>query len=177
LTNASRSWNGILSVIAVCCICGCSQTPAPDPQGEGAAPAGSDAGAPVATGASQMTLTVGMIFGDAQTFPNPDVAAIEKHVRAKNWTNTEERPYLQLARSGANRTSVLKVQGTLGTPNVDGPFRAVLLLYNADGSAWGSAESPPLESVDSALELLLLFRNDVEKLKTVARQWKGEFAQ
>jgi hypothetical protein len=34
-------------------------------------------------------------------------------------------------------------------------------------------KSPPLDSVDAAIELLLLFRNDYEKLKSVVREWEN----
>jgi hypothetical protein len=176
----TKTWTfspAFIPLLLASCIAGCSGPPASAPDGNQEQTTASGSAELKSAGASKLTLTVGMIFGETQTFDNPDSTLIEKHVRATDWKNFQERPYIQLARPGAQRTSVLKVQGTLETPNVDGPFRAVLLLYNPDGTPWGAAESAPLESVDAAIDLLLLFRNDIEKLKTVAREWEGEFAE
>jgi hypothetical protein len=83
------------------------------------------------------------------------------------WQNPEWRPNVKLAREGAG-SSYIRLVGSLGAPNTDGLFRAVGSGILDPG--W-SGESPPLESVDAGLELLLLFRNDPEKLKTLVGAW------
>jgi len=157
------------------CVAGCSKTPpASTPPGQGAAPTGSTGTAP--STASQLTLTVyvNMDESDMQTFANPDDSLIEKQVRALNWQNPQQRPYVHLARIDASGGSYVKLQGTQGTPNTDGLFRAMGLGLAGPGTF---RESPPLESVDAGLKILLLFRNDREGLKAAVRDWKTEDTQ
>jgi hypothetical protein len=120
-----------------------------------------------------MTLTVyvNMDESDMQTFPKPDDSLIEKQVRALNWQNPQQRPYIHLSRIDASGGSYVKLKGTQGTPNTDGLFRAMGLGLAGPGTF---RESPPLESVDAGLKILLLFRNDPEGLKTAVRDWKTE---
>jgi hypothetical protein len=48
--------------------------------------------------------------------------------------------------------------------------------YGIAGPNW-AGESPPLESVDAGLELLLMFRNDPPKLRTLVASWTVENEQ
>ena len=78
-----------------------------------------------------------------------------------------------LAREGEGG-SFVRLQGTQGTPNTDGIFRAI---GSGTLHARWAGESPPLESVDAGLELLLLFRNNPEKLKPLVGTWTTESGQ
>jgi hypothetical protein len=159
----------LLILLTVCGISGCSKTPAPDAQQQ---PADGSSAASMAPESSELTLTVGFIFGDTQKIPNPDEALIKKHVRETDWHNAQQRPLVHLARVDASGATFVKLQGTLGTPNVDGAFRAIVIGIDGNRTTLG-AESPPLESPDAAIELLLLLRNDPQKLRTLAAQWEG----
>jgi hypothetical protein len=119
----------------------------------------------------KLTVYVDMDESGMQMFPNPDDALIEKQVRALNWQNPKQRPFVHLSRIDASGGSYVKLQGTQGTPNTDGLFRAMGLGLAGPGSI---RESPPLESVDAGLRILLLFRNDPEGLTDAVRDWKAE---
>lgn len=188
MANKKNSVRGSLLVVAVLCVTGCTDSPAPptstQPQ---TVPNALPQPSPVGTGAAstppksaELILKVGYLHegGDNQTFNDPDVASLEKHVRAIDWQNVKRPGFVGLLRPGATRTSQTNIQGSLGSTDTDERFKAVVILYNVDGSFWGGAESPTLESVDAAIELLHLFQSDVEKLKVVVRQWPGgEFAK
>ncbi len=163
-------------LLAVWCIPGCSDSPAPAPgvQSQGATSSSGAAPTSPATAELKMTVYVNFDDPDMQTFPSPDAAIIEKQVRAMNWQNAQQRPYVHLARIDASGGSYLKLKGTQGTPNTDGIFRAI--GYGIGGPNW-AGESPPLESVDAGLELLLLFRNDPQKLRTLIGGWKVDANQ
>lgn len=172
MANRSKYALDAFLLLCIWCTAGCSKAPTasnPPPQGA-AATGGTGAASPTAP---QVTLTVyvNMDESDMQTFPNPDDSLIEKQVRALNWQNLQQRPYIHLSRIDASGGSYVKLQGTQGTPNTDGLFRAMGLGLAGPGSF---RESPPLESVDAGLKILLLFRNDPEGLKSAVRDWKAE---
>jgi hypothetical protein len=163
------------------CIFGCTESPtdvpsSATPQGSPAAATAPVAAAPVTT--EEMTLTVGYLLegNSLQTIKNPDAETIEKHFRAIDWQNADRPGFIRLLRPGAKGPSYVIVKGTLGKPDTDKVFMGGAILPNADESLSVAAESP-LETVDAGFELLTLFQNDMEKLRTVARQWAAKVAE
>src|SRR5262245_32592176 len=152
------------------CVAGCSNSAVPTPAEQAQRDPTGAATVPAAAATAELKLTVYANLDDPnmQTYANPDSATIEKHVRAMNWQNPQQRPYVHLSRVDASGGSYVKLQGTQGTPNTDGLFRAV--GYGIAGPNW-AGESPPLESVDAGLELLIMFLNDPQKLMALAAGW------
>src|SRR5262245_55680635 len=112
----------VLVIVALACTPGCSEGPAPVPGGQvqldatGVAAISTPSAAPVIT----LTVYANLDDPDMQTFPNPDAAMIERQVRALNWRNSQQRPYVHLSRIEASGGSYLKLEVTQGTPNTDG---------------------------------------------------------
>ncbi len=164
-----------LCVLVAVTSCGCADSPAtPAPAPQSAAPSIPGA-SHVSSSGSTLTLTAGQVFGETKTFQNPDAATAEQQVRALNWQNLKERPLIQLARvyDSGDKSVTLKVQGTLGAPNEDGLMRAGIIIYDPK-SGNVAAESPPLESIEGAIELISIALNDPEKLRTIGKQWEQE---
>jgi hypothetical protein len=71
--------------------------------------------------------------------------------------------------------TTIKLEGTLGAPNEDGPFRAKVIGLDTDEKGTTkivlAAESKPLETVDAALELLLVLHNPPQKIREMAAEW------
>jgi hypothetical protein len=125
-----------------------------------------------------MVVQINKIVGDEETtesvktFPGPGPETITKQIKAIDWTNVQQRPAVGLGRTMDDGTiRNLSVKGTLGAPNVDGEFRAYWMGLVDEEAAF--RKSPPLDSVDAAIELLLLFVNDYDELKSIVREWEN----
>ena len=107
-----------------------------------------------------------------QDFPDPDGAVIDEKVRSIDWQNTRLRPCVNLGSSIFERINFIQIKGGLGTPNTDGPFRAYWAGEEdgEDGKVSFYRQSPPLDSLDTAIDLLVSFRNDDQKWRTLV-QW------
>ena len=149
------------------CIVGCSGNSLEPSPGPDAAPAVTT---PDNNAAADLVLTVGVIGGDTKKITAPNAATLESETRAIDWTDTTVRHMVHLARTDKDGASVVKIQGSLGMPNEDGIFRAIVSIGNNDGVSLDAA-SPALGDIDAAIELLLLVESDREKLKNIANSW------
>ncbi len=106
-----------------------------------------------------------------QTFDDPDATLIAEKVKSLDWQNRKLRCDVRVAfkitqpdqRDAIQQKGVLSVSGGLKTQNVDG-------LLKATWQGNGALRSPPLDSLDQAIGLLVAFRNDDEKWRTLV-QW------
>lgn len=163
----------VLTVLSPFFAAGCSEPSAPT---SSAAPT-SQTPAASTSSSPETTLAVGFVFGETEDVPNADPVVIEKHLRATDWNNAQQRPLLHVTRTTATGSTTMKLEGTLGTPNDDGPFRAKVIALDSDEKGAVrivlAAESPPLESMDAALELLVTLQNDPQKIRAIAAEWPG----
>jgi hypothetical protein len=175
MADLRKSITTAFVALVICSMAGCSDPAKSNGSGVQSAGDDADSGTRASSGTSELMLTAYTNLGESemQRMSNPDAAQIEKLVRGMNWQNPQQRPYVHLARVG-NGGSYLRLQGTQGTPNTDGIFRAI---GSGILDAGWSGESAPLESVDAGLELLLLFLNDPEKLKPLLGEWATESSQ
>src|SRR5205814_2157204 len=131
MPNTRPLLSTIVSLFASFMLLGCSETtpttPAPQPPGT-IAPASTS----TSSKASETSVTVGFVFGETQKIFNPDPETIEKHLRATDWNNTQQRPMVHVTRTTATGSTTIKLEGTLGTPNDDGPFRAKVIALDTD---------------------------------------------
>jgi hypothetical protein len=178
MPHSRRLISTVLALVASISIAGCSKSAAPTSPATSTSSTGNPGSA--SPKGPETSLTVGFVFGETQEVPNPDPATIEKHLRAADWNNAQQRPLVHVTRKTATGSTTIKLQGTLGTPNDDGPFHATVLGLDSDEKGGLrivlAAESKPLESVDAALELLLLLQNDPQKIRQMAAEWPNATA-
>jgi len=164
----------VFTLVALGCIVGCSGGGAVDSDGQ-PAPEGGPATSQAEPDVT-MAVQINKIVGDDETtqsldmFPDPDVETVNKQVKAIDWTNSQLRPTVALGRTVDGTIRNLAIKGTIGTPNVDGEFRAYWMGLVDDDVAF--RKSPALESVETGIELLLLFCNEDEKLDSVVLEWE-----
>ncbi|MDB5345624.1 MAG: hypothetical protein JWP89_4001 [Schlesneria sp.] len=173
MPDSSRFLATVVALLASFSIAGCSKPAAPVAPTPSTSSTG-NSGSAAAKG-PENNLTVGFVFGETQKIPDPDAATIEKHLRATDWKNAQQRPLLHVTKKTDIGSTTVKLEGTLGTPNDDGPFRAKVIGLDSDGKGGLriglAAESKPLESVDAALELLMLLENDSQKFRAAVAAW------
>lgn len=173
MPNTSHSITAVIALVAPMFIAGCSKPTAPVSSGTPAAQSSSSS--PAAAKGPEDNLTTGFVFGESQKIPNPDAATIEKHLRATDWKNAQQRPLLHVTKNSASGSTTVKLEGTLGTPNEDGPFHATVIGLGSDGKGGLrivlAAESKPLETIDAALELLTLMQSDPDKFRETVGEW------
>ena len=172
-----RRFSTLWTLLAVFAVVGCSNDGAPQkPAGNGSAGNGSAGNSDASPGfAMHVTIQKGTREDYetelGKTFLDPTAAQIEEQVRAQDWKNAMRRPHVGLAKTTQGRIAVVRVEGVLGAPDPEAALRAKWI--GVDGEQEFLRRSPPLESLDAAIQLLLAFRNDDPNLKTLT-DWKQE---
>ena len=167
-----RRFSTLWTLLAVFVVAGCSNAGAPQkPAGNG--PAANSGAQP--DFAMNVTIQKGTLDDyeteSVKTFPNPTAAQVEEQVRAQDWKNATRRPHVGLAKTTQGRIAVVRVEGLLGSPDPEAALRAKWI--GVEGEQEFLRRSPPLESLDAVVLLLLAFRSDDPNLKTLT-DWKLE---
>ena len=102
--------------------------------------------------------------------PNPSETIIREKVRSVDWTDAERRPSVALGHADNGKVHNLRIKGTLNTPNIDGQMRVYWLGPRNDDAVF--VRSPPLDSLDQGIELLLAFIHDEQRLMAVVNDWE-----
>jgi hypothetical protein len=105
-------------------------------------------------------------------FENPDAGVIAEQVKSLDWQNPKLEPAVSVAfkitspdqRDAIQRKGALTIRRGLKSDDVNKALRAIWL------GGEGALCTPPLESLDQAVGLLVSFRNDDEKWRTMA-EW------
>ena len=172
----------LITIMAACTIVGCDSQSAV-PAKTSPPPTFPSSTTPAAVPATEFTpillIQLNKIEGEGETteythtFENPDPVSIAEQVKALDWGNPKYRyaawiAWKMTAREqgdAIDRKGKMVIDGGFKTPNKDGPLRAT----------WQSPESlrsPPLESLEQAIALLVSFSKEDGKWKT-AVQWKS----
>lgn len=162
---------------AVCCFTGCSsEDPFADAvpgqntevsQGQ----ASGDEATPTVSG--KYALLVAIDDGKASTnkqCATADAKAIREAIESFDWENTPAsvKLYYDQDRVGFNGLEVTKLKGELRAIRTGMKEQTLV----DDNSEVLGRKSPPLESLDEAIKLMVLFRNDREKLNSMALEWQ-----
>lgn len=166
----------VSTVFGLCCMPGCTHKSIPEPS----TPLSTGSNPETAKASSRPTVTlvvqINRIVDDEETteslhqFPDPDAATVRKHVTNIDWTNPQVRPCVGVTRPADGSVNQILIKGTLGKPNADGELRAYRLGVIDNEVAFRI--SPPLESVDAAVDLLLLFLHDDSTLPHMVEHWE-----
>lgn len=121
--------------------------------------------------AVQISLNVGQLDGSVEEVALPDRETIAQKVKGIDWSGTSKSRFVGMVRKSSKGTISVRIQGQLDA--TDKTLQAVA-LGSGDYSRLG-AKSPPMKSVEEAIETLTRLATDVATfLEVIEETWTSQ---